>query len=298
LIDSRLQIADFGLRIEQSDVTRQQSKVAAAFDALAPRYDVTWTNSVIGRLQRESVWRAIDGIFTPGAHILDLGCGTGIDAAHLAGAGIRVHATDISGAMLQATRKRLEREGITDRVTVELRALEDLPLLQRRGPFDGAISNFGVINCVRDFSGVALSLAQLIRPGGRLVICSMGRFCVWESLWYLLHARPGKAFRRWSGAASARAVPEGRKGTQGAVAGQGFEVFYPRVSQIAAAFREHFRLIHFRSVGVFVPPSCMEGWAKAAPGLVRGLERLDSLVGAWPGLRAVGDHRLLILVRS
>jgi ubiquinone/menaquinone biosynthesis C-methylase UbiE len=292
-----LRIADCGLNNQA--LTRQQSRVAAAFDALAPRYDGTWTSSTIGRLQRESVWRAIDGIFTPGEHILDLGCGTGIDAAHLARAGFRVHAIDISGAMLQATRKRLDQEGITDRVTFELRALEDLPLLKERGPFDGAISNFGVINCVRDSHGVALSLAQLIRPGGRLVICSLGRFCVWESLWYLLHARPGKAFRRWSGAAPGRAALESREGAQGvAGAGHGFEVFYPRVSQLAAAFRKHFRLIHFRSVGVFVPPSCMEVWARAAPALVRGLGRLDSLAGAWPGLRAAGDHRLLILVRS
>jgi ubiquinone/menaquinone biosynthesis C-methylase UbiE len=277
----------------------QQSNVAAAFDALASRYDDTWTSSVIGRLQRESVWRAIDGIYSPGGHILDLGCGTGVDAVYLARAGFRVHATDISAAMLQATRKRLEREGITDEVTFGLGALEDLSVLKERGPFDGAISNFGAINCVKDLPGVASSLGQLIRPGGRLVLCSMGRFCVWESLWYLLHARLGKAFRRWSGAAPTRVWPEGRNDPQGVVRDtNGFAVFYPTVAQIASAFGKHFRLIHFRSVGVFVPPSCMEACARAAPALVRGLGRLDSLVGACPGLRAIGDHRLLILVRS
>jgi 2-polyprenyl-3-methyl-5-hydroxy-6-metoxy-1,4-benzoquinol methylase len=295
--DFRLQISDCGLN--HQTLPRQQFKVAAAFDALATRYDDIWTNSIVGRQQRESVWRAIDGIFTPGGHILDLGCGTGIDAAHLARAGFRVHAIDISEAMLEATRNQSEREGITDRVTSELRALEDLPLLQERGPFDGAVSNFGVFNCVPDLHGVASSLAQLIRPGGTLAICSMGRFCFWESLWYLLHARLGKAFRRWSGAAPTRVWPEGRNDPQGVVRDtNGFAVFYPTVAQIASAFGKHFRLIHFRSVGVFVPPSCMEACARAAPALVRGLGRLDSLVGACPGLRAIGDHRLLILVRS
>jgi ubiquinone/menaquinone biosynthesis C-methylase UbiE len=294
--DYGLRIADCGLNNQA--LTSQQSKVAAEFDAVAARYDGTWTNSTIGRLQRESVWRAIDGIFTPGGHILDLGCGTGVDAAHLARAGLRVHATDISGAMLKATRKRSERERITDRVTFELRGLEDLALLKERGPFDGAISNFGAINCVKDIPGVASSLANLIRPGGGLVICSMGRFCAWESLWYLLHAHPGKAFRRWGGVALARASPEVRNDAQGVVgAGHAFEVFYPRVTEIASAFRKHFRLIRFRSIGVFVPPSCMESWAGAAPAFMRRLGRLDSMVGAWPGLRAIGDHRLLILVR-
>jgi len=276
----------------------QQSKVAAAFDALASGYDDTWTDSVIGRLQRESVWRAIDDIFTPGGHILDLGCGTGIDAVHLSRAGLRVHATDISSAMLRATRKRLEEEGITDEVTFELGALEDLSVLKERGPFDGALSNFGAINCVKNLHDVASSLAELIRPGGRLVICSMGRFCFWESLWYLMHARAGKAVRRWSGAAPAGHCPEERNDSRGAFGtGRRFEVFYPTVAEIASAFREHFRLIQFRSIGVFVPPSYMESWAAATPAFMRRLGRLDFLVGAWPGLRAVGDHRLLILGR-
>ena len=235
----------------------------------------------------------------PADSILDLGCGTGVDAAHLARAGLRVHATDISGAMLRATRKRSERERITDRVTFELRGLEDLALLKERGPFDGAISNFGAINCVRDLPGVASSLAELIRPGGRLVICSMGRFCLWESLWYLMHGRARKAVRRWSGAAPAGHCPADQNDSQASFGiGHRFEVFYPTVAEIASAFREHFRLIHFRSIGVFVPPSCMESWAGAAPAFMRRLERLDFLLGAWPGLRAFGDHRLLILRRS
>ena len=76
-----------------------------------------------------------------------------------------------------------------------------------------------------------------------------------------------------------------------------FEVFYPTVAEIASAFREHFRLIQFRSIGVFVPPSYVESWAERRRPFMRRLGRLDFLVGAWPGLRAIGDHRLLILVR-
>jgi ubiquinone/menaquinone biosynthesis C-methylase UbiE len=294
--DCGLRIADCGLNNQA--LTSQQSKVAAEFDAVAARYDDTWTNSVIGRLQRESVWRAIDGTYSPGGHILDLGCGTGVDAVYLARAGFRVHATDISSAMLQATRKRLEREGITDEVTFELGALEDLSVLKERGPFDGAISNFGAINCVKDLPGVASSLAQLIRPGGRLVICSMGRFCLWESLWYLVHARAGKAVRRWRGAAPAGQCPEERNDSRAAFGtGHRFEVFYPTVAEIASAFKQYFRLIHLRGVGVFVPPSYMESWARESRALARRLGRLDSMVGEWPGLRAVGDHRLLIFLR-
>jgi ubiquinone/menaquinone biosynthesis C-methylase UbiE len=286
----------FGYQETPRSPATQQSKVAAAFDAVAPRYDVTWTHSVVGRIQRESVWRAIDGVFMPGGQILDLGCGTGIDAAYLARAGHQIHAIDLSPAMLHSARRRLNGEGLTNEVTLELGALEDLPQLTELRPFDGAISNFGAINCVKNLREVALRLAELIRPGGRLVICSIGRFCVWESLWYLVHARPGKAFRRWSGSAAAEV---GRNGVQGSGAGGShFEVFYPTVAEIESAFAERFRLLQFRSIGIFVPPSYAESWARVAPALFRRLGRLDSMIGAWPGLRAIGDHRLLILERS
>src|SRR5262245_49062837 len=85
----------------------RRSEVEAAFDALAARYDAMWSESVVGRIQRESVWRAIDGVFLPGGRILDLGCGTGIDAAHLAHAGHQIHAIDLSPVMLQNARRRL-----------------------------------------------------------------------------------------------------------------------------------------------------------------------------------------------
>ncbi len=46
--------------------------VAEAFDQLASRYDETWTRSVVGRLQREAVWREIAPLFLPGERVLDL----------------------------------------------------------------------------------------------------------------------------------------------------------------------------------------------------------------------------------
>jgi ubiquinone/menaquinone biosynthesis C-methylase UbiE len=266
------------------------SSIAAAFDALAPDYDAAWTDGFVGRLQRGQVWRVVSAIFCPGSRVLELGCGTGMDAACLAGTGVQVHATDISPEMLRAARVRIEREGLCHRVTFELRAAEQLSDIGETELFDGAFSNFGVFNCVKDLRAAASGLAGLLRPGGMLVLCLMGRFCAWETVWYLLHGRPRQAFRRLRAA---------RDGIETSLkSGFRLRVFYPSVAELVAAFQEDFTLVSFRSIGVLVTPSYMERWASTKRRVFNRLALLDEHVGQWPVLRGAGDHRLVILARK
>ena len=79
---------------------------ATVFDRIAADYDALWTTTPIGRAQRNLVWREMDALFHPGERILDIGCGTGEDAAHFAARGVQVYATDASPAMVQVARAR------------------------------------------------------------------------------------------------------------------------------------------------------------------------------------------------
>ena len=139
----------------------------AAFDQLASRYDAMWTDSPRGRAQRDAIWREIDALFERGDRVLDLGCGTGEDAAHLESKGVHVHAIDASREMVRMAQAR--------GVRAELFRIEDLAQLDE--PFDGAISNFGALNCVENLEAAGLQLARLIRPGGWLAISIMPPVC-------------------------------------------------------------------------------------------------------------------------
>src|SRR5437764_5739023 len=157
----------------------------AAFDALAETYDDIFTESGVGRTQRTAVLRVMDEHFRASQQILEINCGTGVDAVHLAKQGARVVACDISAKMIALARRRLAREGLESMVEFRVLPTERLRILQGDGPFDGALSNFAGLNCVEDLSRVSSDLARLLKPGAKFVACVFSRWCFWEILWYL-----------------------------------------------------------------------------------------------------------------
>lgn len=244
---------------------------AAFFDSIAAGYDDLWTHSVVGRLQRAAVWHHIEPLFRDGDRVLDLGCGTGEDALHLTKRGISVQAIDSSLQMV--------RIAISRGVNATQLSLENLDRLQ--GVYDGAISNFGALNCVERIDLVSDALARLIRPGGHVALCIMGRFCLWETAWYTLKRKLSKAERRWGGRSFSNSL--------------GMWVHYSSRKQLRNGFAPHFELIGWRGIGLAVPPSFVEGIP--AP-IAESLAAVDRYVAHWPGLRALSDHRLAVLVRK
>ena len=254
--------------------------VQQAFDHLAASYDDDFTESVIGRLQRDAVWRQLDQLFHPGDRVLDLGCGTGEDAIRLADRGLEVHGIDISSEMIAIARLRAPQMEF-DACSIE--NLHELPA----DSYDGAFSSFGPINCVRDLAPVASELATRVRPGGYVALCIMSRFCLWETLFYPLTLQLHKAIRRF-----------GAHWSEARVGQSEFEVYYPSVRSLRVVFTPRFEVVRAPGLGIFVPPSDLEPLAQRFPGLTKGLAKLDSVVEDWPLFRAIADHRLVVLRRK
>lgn len=250
----------------------------SAFDALADTYDRDFTDSAIGRAQRDVVTAAALRVFAGRERLLELNCGTGADARRFAAEGWNVLALDASAKMVQVAASHSAVNG-SDRLRFRCLASEEISLLTES--FDGVFSNFSGLNCVRDLSPLARALAARTSPESPLVLCFSTRVCLWETLWYLLLGQPRKAFRRWSGQSRA------------SVGGSALVIFYPTVGALRSAFAPYFTLEGIQAVGLTVPPSYLEARMRRHPRLLAACIRLDRWFSRLPLLRVLGDHMLL-----
>ena len=257
------------------------SAAGAAFDHLAQDYDQIFTNSLIGRAQRDAVWKVLTRTFRANEKVLELNCGTGEDAIFLAANGVSVLALDASPQMIARAEQRLQQN--SSQVTVVFRELptECIGKLHPETQFDGAFSNFSGLNCIADLDVVASSLAGLVKPGGQLVLCFSTRFCLIEILYYLAVGQWRKAFRRCKGYSEVT------------LDGIQFTVYYPTLRKIRQSFAPDFRLSFYTGIGVAIPPSYFERWVRRHAGLVPLLRCMEAVLATFPILRSTGDHVLL-----
>jgi len=266
--------------------TTAANQAGAAFDSIAEQYDELFTRSLIGRAQRGVVWDALRQTFHCGDRLLELNCGTGEDALFLARMGVSVVACDASESMIAVATRRMAREVPAAQIRFKVHATEDIAEMKGAGIFDGVLSNFSGLNCVRDLGDVARQLGTFVRPGGQMLLCLSTRICLWETLWYLAHAEPKRAFRRWKGYS---------------VAGLGnssFRVQYPTMREIGRVFCPFFQLRFCRGIGVTAPPSYVEHVVRRHATLLRRLQAIDRVISTWPICREIGDHMLLALERT
>src|ERR1700678_3546438 len=112
-----------------------------AFDSVAADYDGERGNNALIQDMRQEMWRWLDATFAPRSRLIDLGCGTGLDAVRMAGLGHRVTATDWSSQMVVRTEDRARSESVADRVETLRVGAHELRRLDGDGAFDGAYSN-------------------------------------------------------------------------------------------------------------------------------------------------------------
>lgn len=143
---------------------RDRTGQAEAFDAIGDRYDEAFPHKdgqvVAGEWLVESL--------SPGARVLDLGCGTGVPTARrLADGGLRVTGVDLSAGMLAQARVNVPE---ADFFQADIADIGDGGTLAP-GSFAGVAAFFSLLMLPRDEIPTALrSIHGLLEPDGLLAL--------------------------------------------------------------------------------------------------------------------------------
>ena len=254
---------------------------ASAFDAIAPRFEERFGAWLSVAAQRRAVRSALVDALPKGGRVLEIGGGTGEDAAFLARSGYEVLMTDASPTMVDHALSKLRPLG----ARAEVAAAEDLEhfaeewMCDGQHLFEGAFSNFAPLNCVVDLEPAVRGLARMLKPGAPAMLVLFGTFCPGEMITELLRRRLKEVLRR------------NKRGPIKARIGQReFEIVYHRRDALKRAFAPWFWLEKTIGIGVAVPPSGAEPWISGHPRLLGALEAMDRVL-AHPAAM-LGDHVL------
>ena len=146
----------------RASLDKKPADVAAMFDDVAKRYDLTNDILSLGqdRRWRKDVLDAVDP--KPGEKVLDLAAGTGTSSQPFDDRGALVVPCDFSIGMLRVGKRAKPHLGFTAGDGTRLPFADDT--------FDAVTISFGLRNIVDPDAGLR-EMLRVTRPGGRLVVC-------------------------------------------------------------------------------------------------------------------------------
>ena len=145
------------------------ARATATYNAAADCYDDP-ANSFWERFGRRTIERLL---LQPGAHVLDVCCGSGasaIPAAEKVGPKGFVLGVDLAEKLLERARLKATNRGLQN---LEFRVGDMLDLRLRTSEFDAVVCVFGIF-FVPDMRAGVQALWDVVRPGGKLAITTWG----------------------------------------------------------------------------------------------------------------------------
>jgi ubiquinone/menaquinone biosynthesis C-methylase UbiE len=263
---------------------QSEEQASVAFSKQAQQFDQLNASNHISQYLRDMFRREVLREAKPRSRMLELNCGTGMDAMFLASHGHRILATDVSPGMLAEFGRKLDGSSLRALIEVRQLSFEKLDLLQGR-KFDHIISNFGGLNCSPDLAMVLAQMAALLDKGGKITLMVMPRVCPWELI-MVLKGKFSVAFRRLKGHASAR------------VEGEALTCYYYNPGYISSALGKGFRRKTLKGVCITVPPEFYLGFAERYPRLFSFLKGIDALIGNRAPFNRCCDHYLITLEKK
>ena len=268
-----------GTIIANMDSNIYHQKVAAYYDREACTYeDRYWSNIVAQRL-RQSFREEVKT--HPFSNVLEIGCGTGLDASHFGSIypERKVYGIDIAPAMVASAARKVQSLGL-ENVRVMVGTPENLEALFPEVQFDHIYVFFGALNTVPDLCHVSGTLRKRMKRDGTMVITFVNKWYLVGMLIDLIKFRFKRAFRRvreiWGGYSDAHYLES--------------RCFSPW--EIKRAFRDDFQITRSRGYSILYPAWYRANWIYRMGGkmgdMLWNADRILSHTPAW----CLGEYAL------
>lgn len=265
---------------------KQEQDVDAAFSKQSPIFDETDRQNNLLLWMRDRVHKEVLAHIKKDAYLLELNCGTGIDALFFAQQGIRVKATDNAAGMLEQLHRKIADNGLEEMITAERCSFNNLEKLGNEPQFDYVFSNFGGLNCTDRLDKVLHDIDRLLKPGGSFTLVIMPRVCLWEML-LLFKGYFKTAFRRFK-----------KGGTRARVEGVYFTCYYYNPQYIIEALGKNYTVESLKGLAITVPPPYIEQFTEKHPRLFKKLERWENKLWNKAPFNRWGDHFMITMTKN
>ncbi|MHA7057565.1 class I SAM-dependent methyltransferase [Aquimarina sp. M1] len=257
-----------------------------SFDISASSYDNVFTNSHIGKLQRELVYNFLKNTLPENQKldILEINCGTGHDAIWLTNQGHCLIATDISSEMISiATAKLTSTDNQPEFRQLDINKLDQTEF---EHSFDLIFSDFGGLNCLSptELENFFLSANKKLKPNGKIIGVIMPKYCIIENLYFMVKGNLKKAFRRNTNEVVIANVE-----------GTAVKTWYYNPKHIIKKSNPLFKVNRIRPIGFFIPPSYLGPFFKNKKGLLKVLGCFDAIFKRFAFLSRYSDHYIISL---
>ena len=241
------------------------SQYLSGWDRYALDYAKLPVPGTVYYLTKELIHHMVDRVIDRPARsafrVLDVNCGTGNDFPFFLSKGWEITGIDGSAGMLNKAAETYAGEIRSGRVQLYIGQIESLDDHDfKQDGFDLIFSVTGGFSYVDDDQLLEINrqLARLLKPGGKIVLAHLNRFCLPESVYRLLKLKN----------------PFLRKGALTvSIKGAEYTMYHRGVAKLATLYSHAFRDIRLMPLLAFTPP--YQTGFNPSPGMLKRLKRLE-----------------------
>lgn len=265
------------MRSNTQYVSEAFSKQSEVFDALNKENKIS--EYLRGQFREEVLLQ-----LKPNSEVLELNCGTGMDAVFFAKHSHKILANDNAKGMLEQLEKKIAANSLEKQIETLHCSFHEIHKIKNR-TFDHIISNFGGLNCSESLEDVLKQFSPLLKPGGKVTLMIMPKVCLWEMA-LIFKGKFKTAFRRFKKKALAK------------VEGVEFYCYYYTPGYVKRATRNDLETISLKGVCVTVPPEFLWNFAVRNPRTFERLKALDKKISGIFPFTYCCDHFLITLQKK